>query len=160
LFSADLGEFKFVQVRSHATDPTSRSMKKHARNRWGGARAGAGRPPGGARSSEPHKARPELARTRAVHVTARFEDGIRRRDVAPAIEHALALSRARVDFRIVRLAMRPAALDLVIDAIDRRALARGMQGFQVSAARGINRAARRRGRVFADRYRVRATSRR
>jgi hypothetical protein len=132
-------------------------MPKHARNKrrftWGGARVGAGRPRAGARSSEPHKARPELARGR-LHVTARFE-ATQRIDVGRAIERALALSRARVDFRIVQLAVRRDRLELVVEATDKRALARGMQGFQVSAARGINRAARRRGQVFADRYRVR-----
>lgn len=130
-------------------------MQKQGRNRWGGARAGAGRPPAGARSSEPHKTRPALGRTRAVHVTARLEDGIRQRDVTRAIERALDLSRARVDFRIVELAVRRDRLDLVIEAADKRALARGMQGFQVSAARGVNRVARRTGRVFVDRYRIR-----
>jgi hypothetical protein len=47
------------------------------------------------------------------------------------------------------------AIHLVVEANDKLALARGMQGFQVSAARGINRAAKRSGRVFADRYRAR-----
>jgi hypothetical protein len=167
LFSRDLGEFKFEQVRSHATDPTSLSMTKHARNTWGGARDGAGRPRAGARSSEPHKtrpelARPELARRRArVLVIARFEDAAARRvaarrvDLASAIARAIELSRARADFRIVQLAARADRVELVIEATDKHALARGMQGFQVSAARGVNRAARRTGRVFVDRYRAR-----
>ncbi len=96
---------------------------------------------------------------RAVHVTARLEDGVRRSDVTRAIERALDLSRARVDFRILQLVVRRDRLDLVIEAADKRALARGMQGFQVSAARGVNRVARRTGRVFVDRYRIRAPRR-
>ena len=40
----------------------------------------------------------------------------------------------------------------MVEAADKTALARGMQGFQVSAARCLNRAARRRGTVFPDRY--------
>ena len=46
-------------------------------------------------------------------------------------------------------------IELVCEAADRNALARGMQGFEISAARALNRAAGRRGRVFADRYRAR-----
>ena len=46
-------------------------------------------------------------------------------------------------------------LELIVEADDKLALARGMQGFQVSAAKSLNRAARRRGTVFPDRYRMR-----
>lgn len=134
-------------------------MPKHARNTrrftWGGARAGAGRPAAGARSSEPHKTRPTLGVVRAVHVTARFEQAFERGDVVRAVERAIDLSRARADFRIVQLAVHADRLELVVEAVDKHALARGMQGFQVSAARAVNRAARRTGRVFQDRYRAR-----
>jgi REP-associated tyrosine transposase len=41
---------------------------------------------------------------------------------------------------------------LLVEADDERALARGVQGFEISAARRLNRAVGRRGRVFADRY--------
>jgi hypothetical protein len=49
---------------------------------------------------------------------------------------------------------------MLVEAKDKLALARGMQGFQISAARNINtvlgpdRYRRRRGPVFADRYHV------
>src|SRR5262249_50107549 len=52
-------------------------------------------------------------------------------------------------------AARPGRLELVVEADDRIALARGMQGFQVAAARSLNALARRRGTVFPDRYRAR-----
>ena len=71
-----------------------------------------------------------------------------------AIRRAIRLSLARPDFRIVELAIRGRDLELIIEARDRIALARGMQGFQVSAARALNRAAARRGNVFVDRYRA------
>lgn len=45
-------------------------------------------------------------------------------------------------------------IELVVEAEDRVALARGMQGFQVAAARALNALAARRGTVFADRYRI------
>ena len=42
----------------------------------------------------------------------------------------------------------------MVEASDRIALARGMQGFQVAAAKHLNRLRGRRGSVFADRYRA------
>lgn len=126
---------------------------------WGGARAGAGRPAGGPVPSERHTTRPELAARHPIHVTARITraiaNGVQRRRVYVALRRALALSFARTDFRIVHLAVLPARVDLIVESNDKLALARGMQGFQVSAARGLNRAARRRGNVFLDRYRMR-----
>ena len=135
---------------------------KRARNmkRWGGARAGAGRPPAGTIASERHKTRPAIASAHAVHVTARIVDRVGvDRAIEPAIDRAIELSRARADFRIVHLGIRvrgrDAQLELIVEARDKLALARGMQGFQVSAARSLNRAARRTGCVFPDRYRAR-----
>src|SRR6266508_1457189 len=48
-----------------------------------------------------------------------------------------------------------ARIELVVEANDRIALARGMQGFQVAAAKHLNRLRGRKGTVFADRYRAR-----
>ncbi len=133
-------------------DPT------RSRSTWGGARAGAGRPARGPIASEPHHARPRLSRHHPVHVVARVAPGLALagRDAYRAIRRALHTSLARDDFRIVELAITPRALELVVEARDRVALARGMQGFEVAAAKYLNRAARRRGCVFADRYRARA----
>jgi hypothetical protein len=73
-----------------------------------------------------------------------------------AIRRALRTSLARGDFRVLSIAVRTRALELVVEADDRVALARGMQGFQVSAAKHVNRSLDRRGAVFPDRYRARA----
>ncbi len=73
-----------------------------------------------------------------------------------AVRRALRTSLARGDFRIVELAVCARAIELVVEADDRLALARGMQGFEVAAAKHFNRATARRGTVFADRYRARA----
>jgi hypothetical protein len=100
-----------------------------------------------------------VAQARAVHVTAyvtRDVGSLRARAPRLAIERALTRSFARTDFRIVAVAIARSRLDLVIEATDRLALARGMQGFQVAAARYLNAAARRRGTVFPDRYRTNA----
>jgi hypothetical protein len=125
---------------------------------WGGARPGAGRPAKGPRPSEPHKARPALAARHPVQVTARVVRAVgqlRRRRAYLAIRHAVRTSLARADFRIVELCVHAGRLELVVEADDRSALARGMQGFQIAAARQLNRVAGRRGVVFPDRYRAR-----
>jgi REP element-mobilizing transposase RayT len=130
----------------------SRSM------RWGGARAGAGRPAKGPIPSEPHRQRPHLAARHPVHVTARTEralSAIRRRRTYAALRRATQLSLARADFRIVHLAVLPHRVELIVEADNKAALARGMQGFQVSAARWLNREARRSGTAFPDRYKMR-----
>ncbi|HET9623285.1 MAG TPA: hypothetical protein VFP84_18050 [Kofleriaceae bacterium] len=79
---------------------------------------------------------------------------LRRRRAYHAIRRALRTALGRTDFRIVDLDIRAARLELIVEADDRLALARGMQGFQVAAARYLNRAAGRRGTVFPDRYRA------
>lgn len=126
-------------------------------NRWGGARRGAGRPKRGPIASEPHKTRPVLSPS-PVHVVARVvgaAGALHDRRARHAIEHALQRTLARADFRIVHLAVVTGRLELVVEATDRIALARGMQGFQVAAAKLLNRLRRRHGTVFADRYRAR-----
>lgn len=128
------------------------------RTTWGGARAGAGRPPRRPRSSEPHKPRPRLRARLPVHVTAYVVRAVGKLTSPPAraaIERAIATSLARVDFTIVRLGVVATQIELIVEADDRGALARGMQGFQVAAARYLNAAAARRGTVFPDRYRAR-----
>jgi len=123
---------------------------------WGGARAGAGRPAKHAIASEPHQRRAALSPRHPVHVIARVVPGLRAlasRRGWRAVHRAVATSLARADFRIVHVAIAGSRLELVVEADDRIALARGMQGFQVSAARALNRSLGRAGTVFADRYR-------
>jgi len=123
---------------------------------WGGARRGAGRPARNSIASEPHKTRPDLAARHPVHVIARVDrtvGSLRTGRAYAALRRAVQLSLARSDFRIVRVALRSSRLELVVEADDKLALARGMQGFQVAAARALNTACRRRGTVFPDRYR-------
>jgi putative transposase len=74
----------------------------------------------------------------------------------------------RADFRIVQISIQRSHVHMLVEADDKRALARGMQGFQISAAKHINAmlghgrhgrhgrperpGPRRRGPVFSDRY--------
>ena len=133
-----------------------------ARKGWGGKRKGAGRP-----RKDPtrlpevaHTARPALAARHPVHVVVRTVEavrGLRRRACYHAIRGAVLRCALRSDFRVVHLSIQQSHVHLIVEAADKSALARGMQAFQISAARGLNRAiggARgpRRGVVFPSRY--------
>jgi REP element-mobilizing transposase RayT len=128
---------------------------------WGGKRKDAGRPPKGRRAGAPHKKRPRHDRSHPVHVTLRATAGagrLRRRDAWQAIRRAAIAMLDRTDFRICHYSIQGNHIHLIVEAEDAKALARGMQGFQISGARRINAAItrrtgrRRRGQVFADRY--------
>ena len=129
----------------------------------GGKRRGAGRPAKNERQpSEPHKERPFLHARYPVHVVLRTVGAVgslRRRRVWHAIREATFTTAQREDFRIVHLSLQRTHVHLIVEASDKGALARGMQGFQISAAKHLNAAIskdrpgpRRRGPVFPDRY--------
>src|ERR1051325_10286521 len=128
----------------------------------GGKRRGAGRPPKGARAGAPHKERPFLRARYPVHVSLRVVSAVgnlRRRCVYQAIREATLTTARRENFRIVHLSIQRTHIHLLVEASDKRALAAGMQGFQISAAKHLNAAIskgrpgpRRRGTVFPDRY--------
>ena len=130
--------------------------------RRGGKRRGAGRPPKGARAGSPHKTRPFLHPRYPVHVTLRAISAVgylRRRCVYRAIREATLTTAPREDFRIIHLTIQHNHVHLIVEASDKHALASGMKGFQISAAKHINAAIsqgrpgpRRRGTVFPDRY--------
>src|SRR3954469_8097580 len=136
-----------------------------ARRARGGKRRGAGRPPSGPRAGSPHKERPFLHPRHPVHVTLRAVaaiGGLRRRRAYHAIREATITTARREDFRIVHVSIQRTHVHLLVEAKDKSALARGMQGFQISAAKQLNWAIskgrpgpRRRGSVFPDRYHAR-----
>ncbi|MGE5185900.1 MAG: transposase [Acidobacteriota bacterium] len=147
----------------------SRQRKRHVQlemprldkngQRRGGKRAGAGRPPKGPRSSAPHTRRAELKPAYPQHVTLRVARGVRWLrgwKAFAAIRRALAVSiDTHADFRICQFSLQGDHLHLLCEAADRLALARGVQGFEISAARQLNRAlGRRGGTIFPDRYHV------
>jgi len=69
--------------------------------------------------------------------------------------------RSRAGRGFVRNTVERDHVHLIVEASDERALARGMQGFEIAAAHRLNAAVskttgrRRRGRVFSDRYHAR-----
>jgi len=127
----------------------------------GGKRRGAGRKPNGPRSSEPHRERPTLDARHPVHVVLRVVPAVgnlRRRFTYRAIREATLTVAMRENFRIVHLSIQRTHLHLLVEADHKAALASGMQGFQISAAKHLNaeisrgKPVRRRGSVFPDRY--------
>ena len=62
----------------------------------------------------------------------------------------------RAGFRIVHFNVQSNHVHLICEADGATALARGMQGFAVRVARGVNRAEGRRGTLFSERYHARS----
>ncbi|MCW5802818.1 MAG: transposase [Deltaproteobacteria bacterium] len=136
-------------------------------------RVATGRRPGRPRKAgagAPHGVRPRLTRHCPVHVVLRVHHevrGLRTRDMYRALREATFTAArrelnfaARGAFRIVHISIQHTHVHLLVEADDKVALSRGMQGFQISAAKHINRAysrkaglvRRRRGAVFPDRF--------
>ncbi|HEX7836753.1 MAG TPA: transposase [Kofleriaceae bacterium] len=142
-----------------------RTRKRHVQQelfRRGGKRKGAGRKPKGARAGSRHRARPAIKPYHALHVVMRVVPAVgsmRRRTLYKALRDATITAALRERFRIVHVSIQRTHVHMLVEAENTLALARGMQGFQISAARHINTALaagyrRRRGPVFADRYHV------
>jgi len=76
----------------------------------------------------------------------------------PTVFHCLRpafLAASGEDFRVVHFSVQRDHLHLLAEAADREALARGMHALAIRVARAVNRALRRVGGVFADRYHAR-----
>ena len=126
--------------------------------------------PKGPRAGSPHRGRPELAARYPVHVALRVHPevgSLRRRHMYRALREAtFALARRELHdavvgaFRVVHVSIQHNHVHLLVEADHKTALSRGMQSFQISAAKHINRAfsaqaglaRRRRGNVFPDRF--------
>jgi REP element-mobilizing transposase RayT len=162
---SDRSDIKVGEIKSVEED-MARVRKRHVQQelfRHGGKRKGAGRPAKGKRPSERHKTRARLLGSQPVHVTLRVADDLgsfRRRDMFQAVRWAtLAVAATQQDtFRIVHLSIQGNHIHLICEADDHIALARGLQGFEGSAAKHVNRTVskrrgkRRKGSVFPDRY--------
>jgi REP element-mobilizing transposase RayT len=121
----------------------------------------AGRKPKGKRAGSPHTERAEIDAREPQHVVLRVAADVawlRTRHAYRAIRRALATVLDRADeFRIVHFSVQGNHLHLLCEAQNKLALARGLQAFQISAAKHLNRecsrrSVRRRGKVFPDRY--------
>jgi REP element-mobilizing transposase RayT len=137
--------------------------KRHVQQelfRHGGKRKGAGRKPKGSRAGEAHKRRPSFKEREALHVVLRVvpEVGnLRRSEMYGAIRDATITAAVRERIRIVHISIQHTHIHMIVEAENKKALGRGIQGFQISAAQHINtvlgdESGRRRGTVFVDRY--------
>ena len=125
---------------------------------WGGKRAGAGRKPRGARTGVAHRSRGEWTRPMPLHVTLRMAPhvyNLRSRRSFRVIAAALRLGGDRFNVRVIEFSVQGNHIHLLVEAANRRALARAIQGLSIRVAKGLNRMMGRSGRVFDDRYHAR-----
>ena len=140
-----------------------------------------GRKPKGPRAGSPHTVRPELTGREPLHIVLRVVDAVgslRRRHTYRALRAAtIAVALRELHdltvgaFRIVHISIQRNHVHMLVEAGNKTALSRGMQSFQISAAKHLNRAVgvknvqlatrearraamakRRRGTVFPDRF--------
>ncbi len=126
---------------------------------WGGARRGAGRKRASARPNVSHLKRAPLDGNHPVLVTMRVRrdvPNLRTQRPMAGVRLALSGGRRRFGFRLVHFSVQGNHLHLIVEAADKRALSRGMQGLAIRLARRVNGALGRSGGMFADRYHARA----
>jgi putative transposase len=122
------------------------------------------------RSGSRHEKRPELKSRFPVHAVLRVHKdlgSLRKRFMYRALREAtIAVAMRELNekeggaFRIVHISIQRTHVHLIVEADNKMALSRGMQSFQISAAKHLNRELsvslrlpeRRRGTVFPDRF--------
>ena len=122
---------------------------------WGGARKGAGRKPSDERAGVSHLRRSVLTARFPVHVTLRMLPhvwNLRSLRSFRVFRTAITAAAERFGMRVCAFSVQGNHLHLLIEALDRGALTRGMKGLGVRLAKGLNKLMGRRGRVLADRY--------
>jgi REP element-mobilizing transposase RayT len=159
---------KHVQQAIRFPDKNGQNRGRRKGERYRGKKPG--RKPKNGRAGSPHTVRPELKDWQPVHIVLRVNPEVgelRKRHMYKALREATITVALRElnfaeegAFRIVHLSIQNTHVHLLVEAANKTALSRGMQGFQVSAAKHINRAfseqrgleRRRRGNVFTDRF--------
>jgi REP element-mobilizing transposase RayT len=104
-----------------------------------------------------HVGRPEHDCRHPVLITLRADrrlPSLRSEALFLGLCRALARS-GRADFRVIHFSVQSDHVHLVVEADDRLALTRGLQGLAGRCAIAINRSVSRRGKVWTDRYHAR-----
>ena len=154
-------------AKAHKRGRQQQLFDKHGRANWRDGkrvrnkrRRKPGRKPKRDRAGAPHTVRPELERGDAAHVVLRVVDAIgslRKRHMYKALREAsISVAKRELDckrsirsggtvkelgaFRIVHVSIQRNHVHLLVEADDKMALSRGMQSFQISAAKHLNRA--------------------
>ena len=120
----------------------------------GGWRPGAGRPKK-KNAGVSHLKRPALAKRFPVHVTLKVRGDVpnlRTEKRFLAAKKAFRYGCDKFGMRLIEFSVQSNHIHLIVEAQDRGALSKGMQGLLIRLARQINRVCERRGHVFADRY--------
>ena len=123
-------------------------------NTWGGKRPGAGRKPSPS-SGESHLRKPRVAARWPVHISLKLTrdlPGLRTRKLARIVQLCILAANTAGIFRIVHFALEAHGLHLIVEAKNREALSRGMQGLGIRLARRLNKETGHRGRVIEDRF--------
>ena len=119
-----------------------------------------GRPPMSAKERRlrgagvPRVTRPHIHARNPLHVTLRARADVpylRRKERFRRVRSALRAAADRFGMRVVHFAVMGDHLHLIVEAHDKAALSRGMQGLAIRVAKAINRGERS-GKVFRDRY--------
>ena len=122
----------------------------------GGKRDGAGRKPKvPGKPRLPHAARADADARLPILVTVRMRDGVprlRKFELCKVLRRAFVYGCRVGEFRICQFSIQGNHIHLVCEAGSRDARARGIQGWSVRVARGINGYCGRRGSVMNDRY--------
>jgi REP element-mobilizing transposase RayT len=107
----------------------------------------------------PHRVRPFHDEPHPVHVTLRAVAGmqsLRAARVFQAVRTAIARAQRGRAFRICHFSVQGNHIHMLVEAEDRAALSRGVQGLAIRLARCVNRVLARRGTVWADRFHAHA----
>src|SRR5215216_3110183 len=130
----------------------------------GGKRDGAWRKPRPGRPRVQHLPRPKIRDRFAFHITKRVcRDVSRLRgwDIGSVLRRAfvhgcrlgaIVDGDRMIEFRICHFSIQGNHIHMICEATDNDALSRGVQGWSVRVARGLNRFLGRKGSVFDDRY--------
>jgi REP element-mobilizing transposase RayT len=120
----------------------------------GGWRRKAGRPRG--RTRVAHEKRETFAARYPQHITVRVVAGVSlRKDWLMRIIHGAIRDSEKETFRIIEFDVLGNHLHFVGEASGADALSRGMNGLEVRLARRLNKAMKRKGELFVDRYHAR-----
>jgi REP element-mobilizing transposase RayT len=102
-----------------------------------------------------HAPRPAADPRLPVHITVRMRPDVprlRNYELCKTLRRAFVYGCVKDEFRICQFSIQRNHIHLVCEAATADARARGVQGWAVRVARGINRHAGRSGGVFTDRY--------
>lgn len=123
----------------------------------GGPRPGSGPKVRAGRRNVAHRSREEHAAAHPVHVTMRAHrlvPRLRAQRVVTRIVASIGKS-AKDTFRVLHFSIQANHVHLLVEAADRTALSRGLQGLSIRIARQVNGLLGRRGSFWGDRYHAR-----